>query len=216
MDNLDKLNNIREQQFYDMPPSQENIDKARNNSRLPKIVSIILIVVLILTGIYTLLHPIHKIMLKFFLFRNCTIEVVATTFGGYETRDVLIDGNMIKGGTDYYEVDGNTVYKYVKIGNNTWKRIASDEEWTEDVELGSKLLDKNNYKRVKGKLFTWRLKNSVAETIDEISSITLERDAGKIAIVGYRNGVKISLRFTLFGRTKIELPWEEPGMSLEK
>lgn len=216
MDNLDKLNNIREQQFYDMPPSQENIDKARNNSRLPKIVSIILIVVLILTGIYTLLHPIHKIMLKFFLFRNCTIEVVATTFGGYETRDVLIDGNMIKGGTDYYEVDGNTVYKYVKIGNNTWKRIASDEEWTEDVELGSKLLDKNNYKRVKGKLFTWRLKNSVAETIDEISSITLERDAGKIAIVGYRNGVKISLRFTLFGRTKIEMTWEEPGMSLEK
>ena len=216
MDNLDKLNNIREQQFYDMPPSQENIDKARNNSRLPKIVSIILIVALILTGIYTLLHPIHKIMLKFFLFRNCTIEVVATAWMEHETRDVLIDGNFIKVGADYYEVDGNTVYKYVKIGNNTWKRIASDEEWTEDVELGSKLLDKNNYKRVKGKLFTWRLKNSVAETIDVLSSITLERDAGKIAIVGYRNGVKISLRFTLFGRTKIELPWDEPGMSLEK
>ena len=216
MDNFDKLNNIREQQFYDMPPSQENIDKVRNNSRLPKIVSIILIVALILTGIYTLLHPIHKIMLKFFLFRSCTIEVVATAWMEHETEKVRIDGNFIKVGADYYEVDGNTVYKYIKIGNNTWKRIASDEEWTEDVELGSKLLDKNNYKRVKGKLFTWRLKNSVAETIDEISSITLERDAGKIAIVGYRNGVKISLRFTLFGRTKIELPWEEPGMRLEK
>ena len=216
MDNFDKLNNIREQQFYDMPPSQENVDRVRNKSPLPKIVSIILIVALILTGIYTLLHPIHKIMLKFFLFRNCTIEVVATAWMEHETRDVLIDGNFIKVGADYYEVDGNMVYKYVKIGNNTWKRIASDEKWTEDVELGSKLLDKNNYKRVKGKLFTWRLKNSVAETIDEISSITLERDAGKIAIVGYRNGVKISLRFTLFGRTKIELPWEEPGMSLEK
>ena len=216
MDNFDKLHNIREQQFYEMPSSQENVDRVRTASRFPKIVAIILIVVLILTTIYAFLHPIHKIILKFFLFRNCTLEVVATAWMEHETRKVCIDGNLVTVGDDYYEIDGDIVYKYVKTGKYTWKCIPAEEEWANDYEVGNKLLDVNSYKRVKGKLFTWRLKNSVAETIDELSSIILQRDAGKIAIVGYYNGVRISVRFTLFGRTKIDPPWEEPGMILEQ
>ena len=218
MDNIDRLNNIREQQFCEMPSSQEHMDKIRNNSPLPEIVSVVLIIVLIFTAIYASLHPIHKVLFKFFVFRNCTIEIdIQNTWIGSETKKVLIDGNLINLGGDYYEVDGNEVYKYIKTGKCTWERIPADEEeWTENSELGNTLLDKNNYKRVKGELFAWRLKNSVAETIDELSSITLRRDAGKIAIVGYYNGVKIAFLFALFGRTKIDPPWEEPGMNLKK
>ena len=219
MDSFDRLNKIREQEptvACEIPSSEQNVAKARAYPPLPKIVSIILIAVLLLTAVYTFLHPIYKVKLKFFLFRSCTIEVVATSLGGYQTRDVRIDGNLINVGADYYEIDGDVIYKYVKTGKNTWQKTVSDEEWTEDLELGDKLLDKSNYKRVKGRLFAWRLKNSVAETIDELSSITLERDAGKIAIMGYYNGVRISLRFTLFGRTRIDPPWEEPGMIVEE
>jgi hypothetical protein len=218
MDNFDRLNKIREQHqtiACEVPSSEQNVAKARTSVPLPKIVAIILIAVLLLTAIYAFLHPIYKIKLKFFLFRNCTIEVVATAYGEYETKDVLIDGNLINAGEDYYEIDGDMIFKYVKTGKNTWQRMTVDEEWMGDLELGDKLLDKNNYKRAKGRLFAWRLKNSVAETIDDLSSITLERDVGKIAIMGYSNGVRISLRFTMFGKTKIDPPWEEPGMIVE-
>ena len=217
MDRFDRINNIREQQpipEYEMPSSQDKVAKARNYVPFPKIVAIILIAALILTAIYALLHPIDKINLKFFLFGNCTIQVVTTSFGEYETKDVLIDGNLIKVGDEYYEIDGDMIYTYVKIEDNIWQRRPADEELTKHLEAGNKLLDKNSYKRVKGKLFAWRLKNSVAETISGLSSITLERDGGKIAIVGYGYGEKISLRFTRFGKTEIDPPWEEPGMNV--
>ena len=216
MDNFDRINNIREQQSHEMTSSQHNVAIARAEAPLPKIVAVLLIALLILTAIYAFLHPVDKIKLNFFLFRNCTIEVVATAWGEYETKNTRIDGNLIMIGDNYYEIDGNTIYEYVKTGKYTWTRIQSDEEWTEDVELGNKLLDKNNYIRVKERLFAWRLKDSVAKTIEELSSITLERDAGKIAIVGYYKGVRIALRFTLFGRTKIDPPWKEPGMKVEQ
>ena len=119
------------------------------------------------------------------------------------------------GDARYYEVDGDTVYEYVRTGKNTWLRIPTDDYQTEELGLGNQLLDKKSYKRVKGKLFTWRLKNSVAETVDGLSSVNLKRDAGKIAIVGYSGGAQVTLRFTRFGRTHIDPPWEEPGMIVD-
>ena len=220
MDRFDRINNIREQQPIpdgEMPSSQDKTAKARNYTPFPKIVSILLIVALILTVVYSLLHPIYKINLKFSLFDNCTIQVVSTKFSTSfktpKTKDILIDGNLIKIGDEYYEIDGDMIYTYVKIEEDTWQRRPV-EELTEHLEAANKLLDKNSYKRVKGKIFTWRLKNSVAETIKGLSSITLERDGGKIAIVGNGYGEQIALRFMKFGKTKIDPPWEEPGMKV--
>ena len=215
-DRFDRINNIREQepiQVGEMPSSQDHEVKARSYDPFPKIVAIILIAALILTAIYALLHPIDKINLNFFLFDNCTVQVVTTSFGEYNTKDVHIDGNLIKVGDDYYEIDGDKIYTYVKIEEDTWQRRPV-EELTSHLESANKLLDKSSYKKVKGKLFAWRLKNSVAETISELSSITLEKDGGKIAIMGNGYGEKISLRFTRFGKTEIDPPWEEPGMKV--
>ena len=220
MNNLDKLDNVRNQYSYEIPSAQQDVVREKNNSPLLKVVSIILIVILIvsliLTTIYALLHPIDKIMFKFLLYRNCTIEVVASTWDKQEKKELYIDGNLIMFGEDYYEVDGDTVYTYVKTGKYTWQRIPVYDEEEVSLELGNKLFDKSNWKRVKGSLYTWRLKNSVAKTIDEISSITIGMDGGKIAIMGYSYGAKISLRYTKFGRTKIEPPWEESGMSVDR
>ena len=222
LNSFDKLNIIRDKQpitVGEMPSSDQDTLNVKTYSRLTKIVSIILIVILLLSLVYAFLHPIYKLKLKIFLFNSCTLEATATGYGSYmlyQKEDILIDGNLMKVGSDYYELDGGVMYKYVETGKNTWKRIPADEEWVEDSEVGEKLLDRNSYKRIKGRLFAWRLKNSVAETIDDLSSITLERDAGKIAIKGYNSGVHISIRFTRFGRTKIDPPWEEPGMTVEE
>lgn len=220
MDNLDKFNMIRDQQSIavcEMPLSDQDKVRESTYSPLLKIVSVFLIIAVILSTVYIFMHPINKIKIKFFLFRNCTIEVSATNYFGYASEKVLIDGNLIKAGNAYYEIDGDTVYKYEKIGKNTWRRAPADEEFLDDDnEFASTLLDRGNYKRVKGRLFAWRLKNSVADTVDELSSVTLERDGGKISIIGYSDGIKVYLRFKLFGRTRINPPWEEPGMKLEE
>ena len=218
MDGFDRINKIREQQSAmssETPPTEQDTVRTRTRTPLYKFLTIILIVVLLLTAVYAFLHPINKLKLKFLLYRSLTIEVAATSYGQYQTKDILVDGNLINFEDEYYELDGDKLFKYVKTGKNSWKRMPADEEWTKDVELGEILLDKGNYKRVKGRLFAWRLKNSVAETVDDLSSITVERDAGKIAIVGYKNGVKISMRFIMFGKTSIDPPWEAPGMTVE-
>ena len=191
---------------FEMP--QSPYDRIREYDSKPpyaKPLAIVLLVALILTAVYTLLHPLDKLKLKLFLFRNCTIEVVATGFGTYEKREILVDGNLIKIGSDYYEVDGYLVYKYFKDWNGDWQRVLCNEEWTKDRNTGEKLLDKDSYKFDK---LTWRLKNSVAKDIDDLSHITLKRDAGKIAIVGYTFGSKIAIRFTRFGRSHIDPPWK--------
>lgn len=216
MENFDRIGKIRDQQpipDYETPPSQDRDAKVRASAPFPKFLAILLIAALVLTVVYAFLHPINKLKVKFFLFRNCTIQVVAQGIGGYETKKIRIDGNLIQvGDARYYEVDGDTVYEYVRTGKNTWIRIPTDDYQAEDLELGNQLMDRKSYKRVKGKLFTWRLKNSVAETVDGLSSINLKRDAGKIAIVGYSGGAQVTMRFTRFGRTHIDPPWEEPGM----
>lgn len=219
MDNFDRLNMIRDQQAIvvgEMPLSEQDKVRVNTYSPLLKIMSVFLIIALILSVVYIFLHPINKVKVKFLLFRNCAIEVVATYYGEYASEEILIDGNLIKAGNVYYEIDGDTVYKYEKTAKDTWKRTVVDEEEFagQDDDFVKILFDRSSYKRVKNRPFAWRLKNSVVDTVDELSSVTLERDGGKIAIVGYSNGVRISLRFTRFGRTKIDPPWEEQGMKL--
>ena len=88
MENFDRITKIREQQpipDYEAPSSKDDAAKARTHAPFPKILSIILIAALIFTVIYAFLHPINKIKLKFFLFRNCTIQVVAKGLGDAST-----------------------------------------------------------------------------------------------------------------------------------
>ena len=90
MDKFDRINNMQDRQLYEAPSSQENIDRVRIHPPLPKIVSVILIIVLILTVIYASLHPIDKILVKFFLFRSCTIEIdTIIPITNYETKKCL-------------------------------------------------------------------------------------------------------------------------------
>ena len=67
------------------------------------------------------------------------------------------------------------------------------------------MLDKRNYIRSKENFFVWILKGDIDKK--------LKRVTGSVAIVEtfFINGTKCeeTTRFTKFGRTKIEIPWEE-------
>ena len=174
--------------------------------RLPKI---LLILLLSLTVFYIFLHPIDKIRVKFFLTRNCTIQVRGE--GAYKDHDILIDGKFIKIGSEYYEIDGDDIYVYRKGNKGEWQRnlYSNVDAFAEKVGLGDPLFKARNYKSVKGKLFTWELNTDAVELNRDFSNVTLQREDGVISLVSYEGRERVAMRFCRFGTTHIDLPWEE-------
>ena len=177
----------------------------------------ILSILIILTVVYILLHPLDKLKLRYFLSRNCTIEVVSKTTPHnsnstypYESNSkVLIDGDWIEANGKYYNLVDGKVYRYYKDMYGKWQK----ESYEIDTSMSSKLLDKKNYVRDKKNPFVWKLKEEAYEETFTLSNIRIERFAGCIAIIGETDGngydSEIILYFRAFGITDIELPWEE-------
>ena len=167
--------------------------------------------------IYTFLHPLDKIKLRYFFSRNCTIEVVSKvtphnsniTYPYEGNSQVLIDGDWIEAKGKYYNLVDGEVFRYYKDMYGKWQK----ESYEIDTSMSSKLLDKKNYVRDKKNPFVWKLKEEAYEDTFTLSNIRIERFAGFIAIVGETDGngydAKIILYFRGFGITNIELPWEE-------
>ena len=192
-----------------------------------KIFKCVLATLLVLLCWYIFLHPLKKVRVLFFFTRSCTIETVLTgrvnvgngsiNFDAFDGKSekVLIDGDLVKTKYTYYEVEDDVIYRYTKNMSGEWHReqCGSDHIITSGSEVGNKLLDPKNYERAEGHLFVWKLKDDAGVKINNLSNIRVERSGGKIAIVGdysYQGQVlEMSLRFTRFGTTKIDPPWEE-------
>ena len=179
----------------------------------------ILAILIILVVIYIFLHPIDKIKLRYFITRECTIEVISditphegNLVGSIERRSkVLIDGDWIESDGKYYNFDNGEWYRYYKDAYGNWQK----EEYPMDISSssGAILLDKNNYVRDKENPFVWVLKEDAYGKTFTMSNVRIERVYGSIAIVGEesRNGydAEVSLCFRGFGTTDIEFPWDE-------
>ena len=178
-----------------------------------------LIILLVLSFCYISLHPIHKLAVRYFLTRSCTVETAIV--GNYiispkVEKRVLLEGDWIQSertySSSYYKNEDGSIYHYTRDENGQWQRTLTALDGSFIID--PLLLDRSNYRRVKGHLFVWELKPEVAEKIDDISNIRLKRVRGNIAIVGdvYRNdGLKyeISISFSRFGRTFIDAPVED-------
>ena len=173
----------------------------------------------ILIFCYISLHPIHKLKVNYFFTRSCTVETAIV--GHYlispkVEKSVLLDGDWIQRentySSVYYKIEDGNIYHYSKDDNGKWQRSLT--ELGADFIIDPVLLDRSNYRRVKGSLFVWELKPEVAQQIDDISNIRLKRVRGNIAIVGdvcRNDGLRyeISISFSRFGRTFIDAPVED-------
>ncbi len=185
-----------------------------------KILICVLAILLTLPSCYIFLHPVNKVKVKYFFTRNCTIEVsVRATvpvdnFLGAGNTEILIDGDWMKVGGTYYKLENGEIYCYRKDGYGEWQKKLYEKsaDMSEDIRTGSELLKRSNYKRAKGSLFVWELREDVAKEIKGLSSVKVKRFNGDIAIVGdyYYLGdkYKVYICFTKFGSTEITLPWE--------
>ena len=176
----------------------------------------ILIIVLALSTIYSLIHPIHKIQIWFILTRSCTIEkmVKGNEIISYKTTsEQLIDGDWScsKGEyhSYYYKMEDGVKYRYYQDEKGEWQRRPIEP--APDSEIDAALLDASNYERAG--LFVWKLKDEIANQIDDVTNIRVTRVAGCISIVGdyYSGGKKYEVvtRFKKFGITRVTPPVED-------
>ncbi|MBQ3013770.1 MAG: hypothetical protein IJD75_01365, partial [Clostridia bacterium] len=163
--------------------------------------------------------------------RNCTIRVgtraltLSSLSDGFfimSTDNVIrIDGDWIEvvsddfynKKSDYYHIENGVIYHYYyKTANGEWIKMIYNSD-PEDEKIGSELLDKRNYTRSKENFFVWILNGDIDKQVKGLSDIRVKRVNGSLAIVGtfFVDAIECeeSIRFTKFGITKIDAPWEE-------
>lgn len=196
-----------------------------------KVPILALILVLTLSLCYIAIHPLDKIKLKYFFTHDFTIEIsvrpatpLEHSFLSHDTK-IIIDGDLMQvhrtdhvfdDNTYYYKLEGDGIYQYYKDANGRWQHelIRTVDSESMDFIINSELLDRSNYKRVKGELFAWELKENEKKTIDRyiVSNIKVKRVQGNIALVGDAtlNGgdCRITISFSKFGRSDVKPPWE--------
>lgn len=192
-------------------PYQNEIKEPKRMKLWHKIVAGVLLFSVIICLVYGLLDPFAKLKIKLWAFDNFTLEVVGSYGSQFDSEYIYVDGDLLQIGSEYYELDDGRIYKYWQNHRGVWEReLLEDRKGVQEAyELGADLLDKDNYEREEGKLSTWALNKETERKISGLTNITFGRDAGKLAIVGYRYSIRVSMRFTRFGTTEIDPPWEE-------
>jgi hypothetical protein len=180
----------------------------------------ILAILILLTVIYILLHPIDKIKLRHFITRSVTIETVSNKrplnnsyFVGpiVSESEIHIDGDWIETDGKYYNLVNGEVYRYFKDSSGKWQK----ELYEIDIHSTTyaELLDKSNYERDKKNPFIWKLKEEACKEILGMDNARIKRYHGSIAIVSEstRNTYTAEkfICFWGFGTTNVELPWED-------
>ena len=204
--------------FADLAPSNDEIIERKTLSRGGKITIFIVVLAIFISCLsYALIHPLDKLKIKGVLTDNYTVRIVYYVAGAYGVPTltetiILVDGEYIQVGSEYYRMSGDTLYKYEQNKNGEWYKTRVNDVTLDDIELsfdgesqglGTVLLDKDNYHKVKGSFFVWGLNKSVRQELELPTTVTVERRAGKISIV--IGSAYISMY--KFGRTRITLPW---------
>ena len=199
---------------------------------LRKIVPICaLAIFLILSICYIAIHPLDKIKLRYALADNFTMKISVRPASPLEhsflssDTEKIVDGDLMQVNwsyaldrtTNYYKYESEGVYEYYTNEHGYWRHqlVDPDASGILDYMIDEELLDPDNYKRVKGKLFEWELKEDVYKNLDKyiLSNIRLKRAEGYVSIVGETklNGGEciVTISFRKFGGSKVKPLWED-------
>ena len=174
----------------------------------------LLITLLVLTFCYLSLHPLHKLKVRFFFSRSCTIEVTVQGPGDLSPTTestTFVDGDWVqKGDSYYYKIEDDKIYHYSRRFMDQWNCEVSDYK---PSDRSTALFDRSNWTRAEGHLFVWELDDEVENQFNNFHDVCLRRENGRIAIVGYRfyGGIRyeVVISFSRFGFTGVNPPVED-------
>ena len=204
----------------------------RSLALLRKVVPICaLAILLVLSVCYIAMHPLNKIKLRYAISDNFTMKVSvrhASTIQAYYGSDTekIVDGDLMQVNysnhtsdrtTRYYKYENDGIYEYYTNEHGYWRQqlVEADASRILDYVIDEELLDPDNYKRVKGKLFEWELKEEVYKDLDgyTLSNIRLKRSGGYISIVGEEKlnagEYVVTISFKKFGGSRVKPLWEK-------
>ncbi len=191
----------------------------------------VLAILLALSICYVAIHPLNKIKLWHSLTNNFTMKISVRPASPSEhsflssDTEVMVDGDLMQvnrtyaldESTYYYKLESDGIHQYYTNEHGNWRHqlVETDASEILDYMIDAEFLDPDNYKRVKGKLFEWELKENTDIYIDRyiVSNIRVTRAEGYISIVGETslNGGEcdITISFKKFGSSDVKPLWEK-------
>lgn len=181
------------------------------SSPIVRVLAIVLIVVVVLYFLYAVcVHPIYKLNLRLLFAKHCVIKVIARSYsnGIYQARTLIIyiDEDAFAIGSsypaekehlDYYKMINGVLHEYNKA-TGEWQETYDDAGT--DTLFSADMFDRNNYTRVKGKLFLWQYKDD---------DIYFKRGFGSFKFIYEYTYGEVTVEFKRIGMRHLDLPWEE-------
>ena len=220
MNNYDPLWAIRrDDNLKDPEPERADKDREYNDKRTSltfKIVKWALVVAVLLYLLYTVcVHPVDKLRLGIALGGSCEIRILVYQGLGSGEATLKIDGNLMSitqghsGSTEYYEIDGDSIYTYELSSNGEWKRVfvsSASESVTGNAFIN--ILKGKNYERKEGSFSSYRIKDDV--DIGSFKKVEFQRTGGKpVLTISDYDHTYYTLIFNRIGITRVTPPWKE-------
>jgi hypothetical protein len=214
MDELEALKILRGDDSVAKPKEEEKTPKKAKS--LPSAVLVLLIILGFFgTFVVTFLastHPLDRILLKMAVMENYTVTVTTHT----STMKMIVDGNVIYDGSNYYESVGDDVYRYYVDSFGVWRKVKLESNTLTggvDSNMLMTLLNKDNYQfklipigkyKMHSGLNPGGLENVTATVIFGQFNAT-----GHIRSSDWWGGqvlYSVNIRIGGFGSSKLELP----------
>lgn len=163
-------------------------------------------------------HPLERFAEKIMRKQNFKMDVVisgiplfGSVFLSYE-----VDGNIhhipsSDASESYFEVVGDTQYKYTQKENGTWTKEETDENLLSNLinnELFQELINSDNYELVEGEKNVYRQKSDVVFDGCKNVTITIEKNACTIEMVTLSDGMALDTMIVIsdIGKINLKLP----------
>ena len=208
MDELEALKLIRGEKTVEV------IDEPKENKRLsPK--ALLAIIILLYIGMHLILfisatHPLDRFLFKMVLTRNYTITM---SLRG-DTSTVVVDGDAIYNGKNYFtKIDGQTYIYYVD-SSGRWQMAPYNQGVIGGVSDGLiiTLLNKDNYKPKLIKIGSYKMNDNLSPGgMKNVTSKLMFGQfyaSGDVSVTTW-NGTgiyELNIRISRFGKSKLELP----------
>jgi hypothetical protein len=215
MDELEALRILRGEKSPETEMAEE-ISEKKKRGPLPAGVLLIFIILGFLlqfvVAFYANTHPLDRILFKMAVMKNYTVTVTTLT----STKQMIVDGDVIYDGSNYYESVGDDVYRYYVDGLGVWRKGKLGSNTLTggvDSDMLMTLLNKDSYQFKLIPIGKYKMRHGLnpggLENVTATVIFGQFNANGSIRSSDWWGGIvtyTVHIRIGGFGSSKLELP----------